>query len=126
MPLNAQRLRQAREQRGLTQRQLGQLCGITLFQISRYETNKSDITGRSLEAVARSLDVTADYLLGLSQLKKGQKGNSPLNEEELVILDIFRRDHWLGLIKFAAMQLERQTITDHTSEQKLKSGNPGG
>jgi len=105
MPLSAQRLRQVRELRGLTQRQLGELCGITLYQISRYETNKSDISGDSLEALARSLDVSADYLLGLSQHTKGQLGDSHLNEEELAILDTFRREGWPGLIRFGAAQL---------------------
>jgi transcriptional regulator with XRE-family HTH domain len=105
MPLSAQRLRQVREQRGLTQRQLGELCGITLYQISRYETNKSDISGDSLEALSRSLDVSSDYLLGLSQQTKGQLGDSQLNEEELAILDTFRRDRWPGLIRFGAAQL---------------------
>ena len=105
MPLSAQRLRHMRQQRGLTQRQLGELCGITLYQISRYETNKSDISGDSLEALARNLDVSTDYLLGLSQQPKGQLGDSQLSEEELAILDIFRRDGWPGVIRHGAARL---------------------
>ena len=105
MPLSAQRLRQMREERGLTQRQLGELCGITLYQISRYETNKSDISGDSLEALARSLDVSADYLLGLSPLPKGQWSDSQLDEEELAIVDSFRRDGWPGLTRLGGARL---------------------
>lgn len=107
MPLSAQRLRKAREQEGLTQRQLGEMCGITLYQISRYETNKSDISGDSLEAVARSLNVSADYLLGLSRFPNGQLGDSPFTEEEHNMLDAFRREGWPGVIRLGVTQLGR-------------------
>lgn len=72
MPLRGDRLRQTREKRGLTQRELAQLCGINDHQIFRYENGKADPMAASLEQVARHLQVSTDYLLGLSDSEQGQ------------------------------------------------------
>src|SRR5690606_15991226 len=65
------RLREQREKKRLTQRELADLCGITMFQISRYETGKSDATGATLAAMAMHLGVSVDYLLGLTDYDTG-------------------------------------------------------
>jgi transcriptional regulator with XRE-family HTH domain len=65
MPLRGDRIKEFRERKGLTQRELAEVSGVTLYQISRYENDRSDISADSLEAIARHLGVSTDYLLGL-------------------------------------------------------------
>jgi len=101
MPLRKDRLQKAREDRELTQRQLAQICGITEFQISRYETGKSSPNASSLELLAQSLEVSLDYLFGLSQSPRGQIGDSELNEEEQGLLATFRKDSWQGVARLS-------------------------
>lgn len=62
-----ERVRSLRQRQGLTQRQLGQRANLPHNSISRIESGQSpDITTKTLIALARALDVSADYLLGLS------------------------------------------------------------
>lgn len=107
MPLRAERLRDAREKKGLTQRELGKICGINFYQISRYETGKSDISGDSLEMIARHLDVSTDYLLGLSVHPQGQLGDSELTEEEHIVLNTLRNEGWSGIARLGVERLSK-------------------
>jgi transcriptional regulator with XRE-family HTH domain len=83
-----QRLRQAREQRGYTQEQLADRLGIGQQQIHRWEAGKSDPSSQAIADLARTLEVTADYLLGLvespiSRLEEGEFALAP-DERRLV------------------------------------------
>lgn len=53
----ARRLRQSREDRNLSQRQLSQLCGVPQAQISRIESGQVDLRYSSLVALASALDL---------------------------------------------------------------------
>ncbi len=105
--LRGERLRESREQKKLTQRQLAQLCGVTEFQISRYENSKSDISGKMLQIIAQTLDVSADYLLGLSHEPRGKVGDSELSEEEHNVVTTLRRDGWPGLLRMGADRMAK-------------------
>jgi transcriptional regulator with XRE-family HTH domain len=74
MPLQTDRLRESRERKGLTQRELARLCGMNEVQISRYENGKIEPSLSYLELIARHLEVSSDYLLGLSDYPHGQFG----------------------------------------------------
>jgi transcriptional regulator with XRE-family HTH domain len=51
---------------GMTQAHLAKLAGISQGSIARIETgNAGEVQASTLIALARALDVTADYLLGL-------------------------------------------------------------
>jgi transcriptional regulator with XRE-family HTH domain len=51
---------------GITQAHLAKLAGITQGSIARIETgNAGEVQANTLIALAKALDVTADYLLGL-------------------------------------------------------------
>lgn len=76
MVLRGDRLREERERRGLKQSELADLCGVTMFQISRYETGKSEPGSTVLHAIARHLNVSADYLLGLTDYPNGYHGET--------------------------------------------------
>jgi repressor LexA len=62
----SERLRQLRKQGGLTQKDLEARSGVPQNTISRIEIGGvQEISTRTLIALARALQVTTDYLLGL-------------------------------------------------------------
>ena len=61
-----QRLRDLREDRGLTQAALAQVLHVSQTTYSRYESGALDIPSASLIALARVYATSIDYLVGLS------------------------------------------------------------
>lgn len=85
MALRGDRLRVSRDKKGFTQRQLANLIGVTEYQISRYETGKSEATSTTLEAIAKHLGVSADYLLGLTDEANDHYGDEVSSEHQKLI-----------------------------------------
>ena len=103
MPFRTDRFRQAREALNLNQRDFGDLCNINEVQISRYETGKIDPSLPRLALMASHLNVSADYLLGMTDDPHGTFYNPELSEEERLMVDTLRREGWVGV---------RQLLTD--------------
>lgn len=61
-----ERLRQTREVKGLTKTALGQLVGVTNVSIREFEIGRKVPTIDTLVALAETLEVSTDYLLGLT------------------------------------------------------------
>ncbi len=61
-----ERLRQARERRGLSQAELARRIGAGVNQVPRYENGQAEPSPMLLKRLARSLEITSDYLLGLA------------------------------------------------------------
>lgn len=80
------RLRWARDQLNLTQEELNDICQFSGSQISRYETGSSEPQAPAIFTIAKALDVTSDYLLGLSDDPEGYGPKSPLSPKEKVLL----------------------------------------
>lgn len=80
--MNGYRLREIRESRGLTQKDLADRVGMSDQQIYRYEADKTDATGDALTKIARVLDVSVDYLLGLVD-----QPNGILQEQDLTPME---------------------------------------
>lgn len=59
----AQRLRDLRKQKNLSQTELGQLAGLHYTHIGRFERGASRPSGDTLKRLADALGVTSDYLL---------------------------------------------------------------
>lgn len=55
-----------RKERGLSQATVAKDLGVSLGIVCYWETNKSDPTASNIAKVARYFNVSADYLLGLS------------------------------------------------------------
>ena len=70
--ISAERIRKLREDRGLSQEQLGKIIGVDRTTIVKYETGASRPT-RYLKKMAHYFNVTTDYLIGNEELtpKKG-------------------------------------------------------
>ena len=66
MKVFAERLTQLRKSRDLSQATLAKDISVSLGIICYWETGKSDPTAPKIVKVAKYFNVTADYLLGLS------------------------------------------------------------
>ena len=74
------RIRQLREKGGLTQETLAIELEITQQQLSKYERNIASIKVESLKKVAAYFNVTTDYLLGVSEVKRDFQGQMKVNK----------------------------------------------
>lgn len=59
----SEKIKQIRNEKGLSQKELAERAGLNIKLISKYETNTIAPKLESLKKIARALDVTTDYLL---------------------------------------------------------------
>ncbi len=62
------RLKESRKANKLTQRQVSEMLGIVLQQYQTYESGRYQLDYDKLIKVCKILNVSADYLLGLSDV----------------------------------------------------------
>ena len=74
------RIKQLREKRGLIQEILASELGITQQMLSKYERDITFIKVDILKKIAVYFNVTTDYLLGLSEVKRDLHGQMKVNE----------------------------------------------
>lgn len=74
------RIKQLREKRGLIQEILAAELGITQQMLSKYERDVTLIKVDILKKIAVYFNVTTDYLLGVSDVKRDIKGQMKVNE----------------------------------------------
>lgn len=67
------RIRDLREDRDLSQSEIAKIIKTTQQQYSKIETGKSDICGEKIIRLAEFYNVSADYLLGLTDEQKPLK-----------------------------------------------------
>ncbi|MBQ7372953.1 MAG: helix-turn-helix transcriptional regulator [Clostridia bacterium] len=60
------RIKELREQKGLSQKQLAKLLGSTQTKISKYEREAVDLSTKQILLICKIFNVTSDYLLGRS------------------------------------------------------------
>ena len=101
MPFRSDRLREARKRLDLNQHDFSNLCGVGEPQISRYENGKADPYADSLELLAIHLQVSTDYLLGMTDEPRGIFRNPQLSEQEHMVIETMRREGKPGLIRLA-------------------------
>lgn len=65
------RIKNLREKRGIIQEILAAELGITQQMLSKYEKDVTVIKVDILKRLAEYFNVTTDYLLGMSDVKKG-------------------------------------------------------
>ena len=63
----AKRLKQLREAHGWNKKQLGDKVGLTNVSILEFEKGRKTPSVETLVALARALDCSTDFLLGLSE-----------------------------------------------------------
>lgn len=82
------RIKQLREKRGLIQEILAAELGITQQMLSKYERDITLIKVDILKKIAEYFNVTTDYLLGISEIKRDLQGQMQMNETyDFVVMD---------------------------------------
>ena len=74
------RIKQLRQKRGVIQEILAAELGITQQMLSKYERDITLIKVDILKKIAAYFNVTTDYLLGVSDVKREIKGQMKVNE----------------------------------------------
>lgn len=74
------RIKQLRENRGLIQEILAAELGITQQMLSQYERDILCIKVDVLMKIAEYFNVTTDYLLGISEVKRDLQGQMKMNK----------------------------------------------
>lgn len=74
------RIKQLREKRGLIQEILAAKLGITQQMLSKYERDVTLIKVDILKKIATYFNVTTDYLLGVSDVKRDLQRQMKMNE----------------------------------------------
>ena len=74
------RIKQLRQKRGVIQEILAAELGITQQMLSKYERDITLIKVDILKKIAAYFNVTTDYLLGVSDVKRDIKGQMKVND----------------------------------------------
>lgn len=92
--LIGEKIKKYRKEKGLTQKKLGELCGINEANIRKYELGKANPKIETIEKIAKALGTTADELRGI-------KRDIAYNVDEIVE----------ALNRYKAQQLENETLS---------------
>lgn len=87
------RIRQLREKRGLTQETLAIELEITQQQLSKYEKDIKSIKVKTLIKTATYFNVTTDYLLEISDIKRDMIGAIEMSktlEEHYDLVELYK------------------------------------
>lgn len=89
--MRSDRLKKARQAKEYTQEQLAELANVELHQVWRHENGKTTPDGNIVARYAQALDVSADYLLGISDDPKPNIQVSDLTRSERAVIAAWRR-----------------------------------
>lgn len=85
------RFRQERELKNLSQNDLANILGVSQQSISKYENGSREAGYDILIQMSKFFDVSIDYLLGLSNVRKIETTqNEQLSTDETRIIDAYR------------------------------------
>lgn len=113
------RLKAARERLDLTQDELAARLGFGQAQMNRYENGKSDPSLDVVMRLAHELQVTVDWLLGLSQETVDDFKFEELSPQEMKIVLAFRRADVETLMR-TALEGTKPKEDDSTPPAKKK------
>lgn len=116
------RIKSLREQRGLIQEILAAELGITQQTLSRYEGDAAFIKVDVLKKLAEYFNVTTDYLLGLSDIKRDLSGQLKVNEtieEYYDLIEVYKKlDKYDQELAWQIIQDIRKTAEKRKKEEK--------
>ena len=72
-------LKKLRDEKGLTLKQMGEILGVSHMTYQRYEKNDTDVSTEMLSKLADFYGVSADYLLGRTEIK-AMAGTTPAEQ----------------------------------------------
>lgn len=91
MSVTSIRLKARREQLGYTQDELAELINGSQKQIWRYESGNGFPSVETLVALAKVLETSTDWLLGLTDVTKPVESDSSLDKTEIELLRLYRQ-----------------------------------
>lgn len=97
--MRRERLRELRIKRGLSQEALARQIDVGNLQIWRYENGESEPSSEILGRVARALNTSADYLLGLTDDPLPLSMRDVLSPEEEAALAAWRQGDKLQAVR---------------------------
>lgn len=116
------RIKQLREKRGLIQEILDAELGITQQMLSKYERDVTFIKVDILKKIAVYFNVTTDYLLGLSEVKRDLQGQMKVNEtldEYYDLVEIYKNlDKYDQEMIWSIIQIVKKVDEKRKREQK--------
>ena len=116
------RIKSLREKRGLIQELLAAELGITQQMLSKYERDISIIKVDVLKRLAGSFNVTTDYLLGLSDVKRDLTGQIRINEtidEYYDLIEVYKKlDKYDQEMIWTMIQVTRKIAEKRKREEK--------
>lgn len=114
------RIKQLRENRGLIQEILASELGIIQQMLSKYERDVLCIKVDVLKKIAEYFNVTTDYLLGISEVKRDLQGQMKMNktlDTYYDLIEIYKGlDEYDQELVWSIMQTVKKTC------EKRKSG----
>ena len=113
------RIRELRKSLGLSQEALAKKIGTTQQAVSRMENNAYDIPSDILIEISKQFNVTTDYILGISDVKRDYNGQYRMNQEMDKCYDIVLRYQKLSEINQKTLRciLERLEQAQKESEK---------
>lgn len=92
------RIRELRKSLNMSQEMLADKIGTTQQAVSRMENNAYDIPSDILIGISKQFNVTTDYILGISDVKRDYNGQYRMNQEMDKCYDIVLRYQKLSKI----------------------------
>lgn len=105
--LRTDRLKALRQARGWSQRELSRRCNLAENMISKYENGLVDPATTSLKTIADALDVSTDYLVGITDNPDRKYSGDVMKRDERQLLETYRREGWPGVIHLGAERLSK-------------------
>lgn len=102
-----QRLRRAREIRKMTQKEVAERAGLPPSLISHFENGTRSPAFENLRRLALNMQVSADYLLGISESMEMRLGSS---EHDINALTLANRELIVAIIQVLLQQQRREDV----------------
>ncbi len=117
------RIKQLRENRGLIQEILASELGITQQMLSKYERDVLCIKVDVLKRIAEYFNVTTDYLLGVSEVKRDLQGQMKVNKTLDTYYDLIEIYKGLDEYDQEMVWSIMQTVKEAGEKRKRDRGN---
>lgn len=99
--MDGKRLKLLRERWGYTQESLAELTGVSLRSITRYERGNAEANDETVARLAKALNTSTDYLLGLTD-DPNPPTAAGLSEKELAVITAWRRGERIEAMRVIA------------------------
>ena len=123
MPLRFDRLKQRRQYKGFSQSDLARHLDVSAQQITRWESGANDPAGDAVARMAKTLECTADWLLGLVDQPQAHLRIRELSAEEQQLIDLYRQDKLPDIITRLAHELgakaQKQLVVERLRQAKV-------